>query len=123
MYIIRYKNVKNRACPYGTRSKDKEQEKLHKYQDLEREISGNWKCKEVGYTDHNYLFQRGKFYQLGFDCVVFCSFAGDALDSKKEEACALTASLANFPKCHSEQSFEFFFPSRKTIPKGEWNKT
>ena len=35
------------ACPFDTRIKEKEKEKVEKYQDLKREIKRIWQCKEV----------------------------------------------------------------------------
>ena len=35
------------ACPFDTRVKDKEKEKIERYQDLKREISRIWECRKV----------------------------------------------------------------------------
>ena len=35
------------ACPFDTRVKEKEREKIEKYQDLKREIGRLWECRKV----------------------------------------------------------------------------
>ena len=47
------------ACPFHTRIKEKENEKINKCQDLKRKIRKVWKCKEVVIVAINYYRTSG----------------------------------------------------------------